>query len=268
MNFPTREEFDTIFPNDKECFNYFISHNVFYENMNCPKCQYYMKRYLDKQCFRCNRRECGRSSRISIRKYTFFFGCSIKYISIMHLARLWLAKASVKTCILLTGHSSETVCNFFYHFRNLVTAALKIEDQIIGGPGIIVEIDETKLGKRKNNRGHHVEGIWVVVGIERSENKKIFLVPVLDRSSNTLNQIISTHVVPESIVYTNMWKGYLGIESCNIIHKTVNHSRFFKDPISGVCTNTAEGLNSGLKSAIPVRNRVKEGIEFHLGEYV
>ena len=65
-----------------------------------------------------------------------------------------------------------------------------------------------------------------------------------------------------------MWRGYLKIESCNIIHKTVNHSRFFNNPISGVCTNTAEGLNSELKSAISVRNRVKEGVEFYLGEYV
>ena len=31
----------------------------------------------------------------------------------------------------------------------------------IGGPGKIVEIDESKIGKRKFNRGHFVEGQWV-----------------------------------------------------------------------------------------------------------
>jgi len=37
----------------------------------------------------------------------------------------------------------------------------------LGGPGKIVEIDESKFGRRKYHRGHHVDGQWVFGGIER-----------------------------------------------------------------------------------------------------
>ena len=50
----------------------------------------------------------------------------------------------------------------------------------IGGIGQVVEIDESKFGKRKYNKGHSVEGQWVFGGIERS-SEKIFLVPVEKR---------------------------------------------------------------------------------------
>lgn len=157
----------------------------------------------------------------------------------------------------------------FKHFRKLVSSALTEEDQVIGGPGIIVEVDETKLGKRKYQRGHRVEGCWVVVGIERTPEAKVFLVPVEERSSETLTSILRRYVAPHSIVYTDCWKGYLGIQyDLEVSHATVNHSKFFKDPATQVCTNKAEGLNNGLKMKISPRNRVKDNMEEHLLEYV
>jgi transposase-like protein len=125
------------------------------------------------------------------------------------------------------------------------------------------------IGKRKYNRGHRVDGVWVVVGVERTEQGKIFVIPVEARNRETLNDVISTHVAEGSIVYTDCWRGYSGVTTLpGIEHYTVNHSRNFVNPITGVCTNTVEGVNSGLKRKIAVRNRVRDGIEGHLGEYV
>ena len=59
----------------------------------------------------------------------------------------------------------------------------------IGGPGKTVQIDESKVGKRKYHRGHRVEGQWVFGGIEE-DTRKCFLVPVEDRSEATLLPII------------------------------------------------------------------------------
>ena len=44
---------------------------------------------------------------------------------------------------------------------------------VIGGEGIMVEIDESKLGRRKYNRGHRVDGILVVGGIEKTPEKRM-----------------------------------------------------------------------------------------------
>ena len=52
---------------------------------------------------------------------------------------------------------AEDTTNYIGFFRQLVSLALDDEDTVVGGPGIIVEIDETKFGKRKYNRGHRVE---------------------------------------------------------------------------------------------------------------
>ena len=38
----------------------------------------------------------------------------------------------------------------------------------LGGDVVIVEVDESKFGKRKYHRRHNVEGVWVVGMIEKT----------------------------------------------------------------------------------------------------
>ena len=52
----------------------------------------------------------------------------------------------------------------------------------IGGPGKIVEIDESKFGRGKYNRGRVVDGHWIFGGAERGTRKAI----VVGRSKNAL----------------------------------------------------------------------------------
>ena len=44
--------------------------------------------------------------------------------------------------------------------------SLMEDSQSIGGEGKVVQIDESKFGKPKYHRGHHVEGQWVFGRIE------------------------------------------------------------------------------------------------------
>ena len=62
----------------------------------------------------------------------------------------------------------------------------------IGGPGLTVEIDESKFGKRKYNVGRLIEGQWVFWGI-CCETRDIFLVPVEDCSADTLLGVIQQY---------------------------------------------------------------------------
>ena len=55
----------------------------------------------------------------------------------------------------------------------------------IGGPNKTVDIDKSKFGKRKYSRGRPVKGQWVFGGVER-ESGKTFLVPIPDRTADTL----------------------------------------------------------------------------------
>lgn len=118
---------------------------------------------------------------------------------------------------------------------------LNCDVEKIGGVGKIVEIDESKFTKHKYHVGHRVRGDWVFGGVERESNK-CFLKVVPDRSAETLTKVLTDHVLPGTTVYSDCWRAYskLGEEGYN--HLTVNHSLHFKDPETGVHTNTIEGL--------------------------
>ena len=72
---------------------------------------------------------------------------------------------------------------------------LEQDSEVIGGPGKIVEIDESKFGKRKYNRGKRVDGVWVFGGIEQGSNR-MFMTAVEDRSTATLLPIIKKFIKP------------------------------------------------------------------------
>ncbi|KAJ8930186.1 hypothetical protein NQ314_017050 [Rhamnusium bicolor] len=86
--------------------------------------------------------------------------------------------------------------------------------RLIGGEGKIVEIDETKIGKRKYNKGRYLEGQWVFGGIERG-SRKFFLMTV------------GVHTTLGEKQYK---------------HLTVNHSVNFVDPDTGTHTQNIERL--------------------------
>lgn len=134
----------------------------------------------------------------------------------------------------------------------------------IGGPNIIVEIDESKFGKVKYHRGHRVEGVWIFWGVERTLEKKAFFAIVNDRKRETLHALIQKHVSKGSIIYTDCWRAYNGIDELGYSHQTVNHSQNFRNPITGVHTNSIEGSWSAVKNVVPKRNRTKIGIKTFL----
>ncbi|KAI8882103.1 hypothetical protein K501DRAFT_187542, partial [Backusella circina FSU 941] len=140
----------------------------------------------------------------------------------------------------------------------------------------------TKIGKRKYHKGHRVEGVWVIGGIERSrlknkiknENRKSFFLPIDIRNSENIDKIINENVkkgTTKTITKISQIKGntqcYNNVKNLGYKHKTVNHKKYFKDPITKVHTNGIEGTWSGLKRSINIRNRIKSGIELHLKEY-
>ena len=54
----------------------------------------------------------------------------------------------------------------WYNFIPDVCAQYFLDHPVkIGGPGVEVEIDESKFGRRRYNRGRYTEGHWVFEGL-------------------------------------------------------------------------------------------------------
>ncbi|XP_078042535.1 uncharacterized protein LOC144472940 isoform X3 [Augochlora pura] len=70
--------------------------------------------------------------------------------------------------------SSETISDRFSFCREVCTLGLDRRYEMegsIGGPGVIVEIDECKVGRRKFEKGRIREGVWILeetgIGVNR-----------------------------------------------------------------------------------------------------
>ncbi|KAL5470816.1 hypothetical protein EMCRGX_G028842 [Ephydatia muelleri] len=60
--------------------------------------------------------------------------------------------------------AAQTAVDWYNFIRDVCAQYFIDHPAIIGGPGVEVEIDESKFGKRKYNRGRQVEGHWVFGG--------------------------------------------------------------------------------------------------------
>ena len=56
----------------------------------------------------------------------------------------------------------------------------------VGGNNIVVEIDKSKIGKNKCNRGKSVKGVWCFGMVERTADKKIIFSLIKKRDKQTL----------------------------------------------------------------------------------
>ncbi len=256
-----------IFDSEEEAIKYLIDYEIIQEDSKCSQCRSIMKINYKRNSYLCTKTRCRNQK--SIFKDTIFYKSNLKLNIILHIAYLYLLKMPIKGIMTSTGCSPNTITKWCLNVRQLCTDSLELEEKKIGGEGIIVEIDETKLGKRKYHRGHRVDGVWCVCGIERTGEKRSFVIPVDNRNESTMRNIIENYVYPGSTIYTDCWKAYNNpCDDLNIPHYTVNHSKYFKDPITGVHTNTVEGFNNALKIGIRPRNRNKEGIEEHIGFFL
>ena len=67
--------------------------------------------------------------------------------------------------------SPNTGADWAMFCREVCLTTIEMKTEKIGGEGKRVQIDESKVGKRKYHRGHYVEGQWVFGGIEQDSRK-------------------------------------------------------------------------------------------------
>lgn len=169
--------------------------------------------------------------------------------------------------------SSETVSDRFSYCREVCMVALdqKFEDEgQIGGVGEIVEIDECKIGRRIYERGRVVEGSWILGMIHRghAHNYRLEICPDNKRDKNTLIDLIKKHVAPGTEINTDCWKGYIDLENCGYVHKTVNHSEEFVNSDTGAHTQNIESSWRWMRRFLSRGGVRKNNLADHLSEFL
>lgn len=113
----------------------------------------------------------------SIRAGSWFEKSNLTLEEILKLTYWWCADLRENQIKAQLQLSDNTIVDWCMFCREVCETCIERESKQIGGEGIRVQIDESKVGKRKYHRGHFVEGQWVFGGIEE-ESRKCFIVAV------------------------------------------------------------------------------------------
>ena len=124
--------------------------------------------------------------------------------------------------------------------------------------------DELKRPVRPSSYGDKIIGPWVV-GVYKNKNEfRFFVVP--DRKSHTLRAVLKRCCEPGSVIQTDEWKGYSKLSQDGFIHRTVNHSRWFVNPRTGVHTQGIERLWVDAKAVMKRHRHATPLLQSHLDE--
>ena len=121
----------------------------------------------------------------------------------------------------------KTAAFFFLRLREIIALELGAESEAMFGGEI--EVDESYFGgKRKGKRGRGAAGKIPVFGLLK-RGGKVYTKIISDASGATLIPIIERKVVPDSIVYSDSWRGYNVLDVSEFKHYRINHSKLFAD---------------------------------------
>ena len=220
-----------------------------------------LKQYADnvnlEHILRCPNQACR--ARKSLSANTFFENLHFPIAKYIYLFYYWASQTSITIASEHFNISETTLINHYNFCRDICSWKLLQRPIRLGGPGIIVETDESVFVKAKYNIGHALNRSqrWVF-GLYDTQSKQGYLTFVNARDRDTLLPIIQQVVVPGSIIHSDEWAAYNAILSLphpQPYHPfTVNHSRNFVHPITGVHTNRVESMWSRAKRRFKIMN--------------
>ncbi|XP_049310909.1 uncharacterized protein LOC125778249 [Bactrocera dorsalis] len=206
--------------------------------------------------FKCSRGNCRTKSLISRAAGTWFEGVKISFPHVFYLMYCF-AHRFTREGIYRENYvsvekklSSATITDWYSYCREAVVIFQLDHQEFkgeIGGPGKVVQIDESKFGKRKYNKGNNnnlyiynaimfiqilfffsgrrVEGHWVLGMIEDgSEDLRLEVCPENVRSAEVLIPLIRKHVHEGTTIRTDFWRAYECLPEYGYNHEKVNHS--------------------------------------------
>ena len=139
----------------------------------------------------------------------------------------FVAGTTARCAAELIGVNRKTAGYYFHRLREIIAYQLDQESQdVFGGE---IEVDESYFGgTRKGKRGRGAGGKIPVFGLLK-RGGRVYTKIIPDASSATLIPIIERKVIPDSIVYSDSWRGYNVLDVSEFKHYRINHSQLFAD---------------------------------------
>lgn len=220
---------------------------------------------VDKFAFRC--RLCKKFQ--SIRIGSYFENSKLSLHQCLMLIVFYCEKLTNQNflCKILKISSYSTIVDWKSFIRDVFIDWVLENSEKIGAPGMVVQVDETLFCKRKYGVGRILQNqdLWVVGGID--EAGKVFMEVTYRRNRTVLKDILVRNICQDSIVVTDGWGGYNGIED-EFLHEVVIHADQFVNS-RGYHTNRIESTWGACKRLFRNNtNKQREMIFGYLCEYV
>lgn len=139
----------------------------------------------------------------------------------------FVAGTTARCAASLVGVNFKTACYYFQRLREIIAVELEAQShEVFDGE---IEVDESYFGGvRKGKRGRGAAGKVPVFGLLK-RGGRVYTKIIPDASSATLIPIIERKVIPDSIVYSDCWRGYNVLDVSEFKHYRINHSKLFAD---------------------------------------
>jgi transposase len=263
----TVRDFDREFPSDDACLDYLAEQRWPGKVTQCSKCGVERKHYRIKgrTAYSCD--HCGTQiyplagtvmEKTTTPLKTWFYA--------MYLMGSTRCGISAKQIQRECGVTYKTAWRMFHQIRKL------LGDPDMQLEGKTIEVDEMYHGGKWRGMGRGPQGKVPVIGlVERSNPKRrgrVIARVIPDTKKPTLFGNVKQYVMPGSIVFTDDFSAYDGLEHRGYNHKRIRHSAHVY-VVGDIHTNTIEGFWSLVKRGIGgvYHNVSAKHLQSYLDEY-
>ena len=267
-----------IFGPTDDLIAWFRAKRLLARSQDCSACNLPMRQgtrndVTDGLVWRCSRCKTTKS----IRAGSFFSKSRLPLQKWLLLLHFWVREYPVTDAATDIEVDKNTACDVYRWFREVCSTTLLGLPCILGGPGVIVQVDEslyrhkpkviiishihvyesfTFVPQYHHGRSTSTE-MWVFGMCDTSHSPaRGYMELVPDRRAATLLPIIQSHVAPGTIIHSDQGSMYNRVSSLPGVasHGTVNHSIEFVNSTTGVHTQNIESYwnrsNSGVQSLL------------------
>lgn len=266
----TINDFNAQFPDNDACLEHLKEQRFPNGMAHCEKCGIERKhhRVTGRPAYACD--YCG--SMISPMAGTIFEKSTTSlrlWYYAMYLMASTRCGISAKQIQRETGVTYKTAWRMFKQIRSLLSEPdMQLE-------GLSVEMDESYFGAKRKHGGKRgrpnpaTSPKTPVVGIvERTGKGRVFATVADDTTKKTLHGIAKERVMPESVIFTDEYYSYNGLDQQGYTHRRINHTAGVY-VMGDIHTNTIEGFWGLVKRGISgVYHQIsRKYLQTYLDEY-